>query len=284
MLIKKGATGEDVKVIQKALGILADGIFGPGTEAKVKYFQKTNGLTADGIVGRLTYYMIGISPSGVAKDLPESIIVSFPKDQYKHVETNKKQIYVHHTVSGGNAIGDINWWKSNDADIATTVVIDRNGGIYQVFPAKYWAHHLGIKSSIFKGFKIPSINTKLNRESIGIEIDSWGGLTKNDKGEWLTYTKKVISNDKVIEYPEGFRGYYAFEKYTDSQIAATKKLINKYCSDYDITSEYKGEEMWDMSIKALKGEPGIWAHVSVRPDKSDCHPQIELINMLKNLD
>jgi len=227
----------------------------------------------------LTYTKMGID-----KDLPESIIVYFPKDQYKHVETNKKQIYIHHTVSGGNAMGDISWWKSNDVDVATTVVIDRDGGIYQVFPVKYWAHHLGIRARVFKEFKIPSINTKLNKESIGIEIDSWGGLTKSKKGEWLTCTNKIISNDKVVEYPEGFRGYYAFEKYTDAQIESTKKLINMYCNKYDIPSEYKGEEMWDISIKALQGEPGIWAHVSVRPDKSDCHPQVELITMLKNLD
>ena len=39
MTIKKGDTGQDVKEIQEALGILADGIFGPGTEKSVKNFQ-----------------------------------------------------------------------------------------------------------------------------------------------------------------------------------------------------------------------------------------------------
>jgi hypothetical protein len=35
--------------------------------------------------------------------------------------------------------------------------------------------------------------------------------------------------------------------------------------------------------KALSGTPGVWTHVSYRADKSDCHPQIELINALKEL-
>jgi len=39
MTIKKGDTGQDVKEIQEALGILADGIFGHGTEKSVKEFQ-----------------------------------------------------------------------------------------------------------------------------------------------------------------------------------------------------------------------------------------------------
>ena len=55
MLLKKGSKGEQVKELQKALGIAADGMFGPGTEKSVISFQKANGLTADGIVGQKTW-------------------------------------------------------------------------------------------------------------------------------------------------------------------------------------------------------------------------------------
>jgi hypothetical protein len=41
--------------------------------------------------------------------------------------------------------------------------------------------------------------------------------------------------------------------------------------------------MWEVSKEALKSVPGIWSHTSVRSDKSDCHPQLELIAMLKSL-
>jgi len=43
--------------------------------------------------------------------------------------------------------------------------------------------------------------------------------------------------------------------------------------------------MWDVSQRALSGEPGIWTHVSYRqkPGKTDCHPQPELIEMLKTI-
>ena len=49
--LRKGSKGEAVATLQKALGLTADGDFGPGTEAAVKAWQAKEGLTADGIVG-----------------------------------------------------------------------------------------------------------------------------------------------------------------------------------------------------------------------------------------
>ena len=41
--------------------------------------------------------------------------------------------------------------------------------------------------------------------------------------------------------------------------------------------------MFETNEKALKGYHGVWTHTSYRTDKSDCHPQPELIEMLKNI-
>jgi putative chitinase len=46
-----GSNNDTVKAVQLALGITADGDFGPGTERAVKTWQSANGLAADGIVG-----------------------------------------------------------------------------------------------------------------------------------------------------------------------------------------------------------------------------------------
>eukprot|EP00833_Pecoramyces_ruminatium_P007862 jgi/Orpsp1_1/1181894/evm.model.c7180000079044.1 len=54
-LLKKGSKGEDVKKLQKCLGIKIDGIFGPDTEKAVIAFQKKKGLDPDGIVGKKTW-------------------------------------------------------------------------------------------------------------------------------------------------------------------------------------------------------------------------------------
>ena len=54
-VLRKGSRGEGVKMMQEALGIGADGAFGPGTERALKEWQAANGLTADGIAGPATF-------------------------------------------------------------------------------------------------------------------------------------------------------------------------------------------------------------------------------------
>ena len=53
--------GETVRKIQIALGIEADGIFGPATERAVRAYQEKQGLTVDGIVGPETLKKLGVT-------------------------------------------------------------------------------------------------------------------------------------------------------------------------------------------------------------------------------
>lgn len=47
--------------VQKALGIPADGIYGPQTRRAVRQFQRSHGLTVDGVVGPATLALLGVS-------------------------------------------------------------------------------------------------------------------------------------------------------------------------------------------------------------------------------
>lgn len=185
----------------------------------------------------------------------------------------KKQIYLHHTVSGSDSVeGDIAWWNENKDRVATAYIIRGDGAIFRVFEDKFWAHHLGLKLSQ---------NTALNRGSIGIELDNAGQL-KYDKGQYISSFGRIIPADKVQFYQKPFRGFNYFEKYSDAQIAALKELLLDLNKRYNIPLKYN-EDMWDISQNALNGKTGVYSHVSVRKDKSDCHPQPELIEMLKTL-
>jgi lysozyme family protein len=52
--------GGAVRLLQRRLGIGADGIFGPGTRRALKRFQRAHGLTADGVAGPATWSALGL--------------------------------------------------------------------------------------------------------------------------------------------------------------------------------------------------------------------------------
>lgn len=105
MLLKNGSSGPEVKQLQEKLGLTADGIFGPGTEAKVKEWQAANGLAADGIVGPASWSkLMGGAPAqtpapvaipvsefklaNLKGHVPDSVIAQIPDTAAKFGITN----------------------------------------------------------------------------------------------------------------------------------------------------------------------------------------------------
>jgi hypothetical protein len=62
-VLKTGAGGGTVVALQRALGVSADGVFGPVTRRAVRRFQRSHGLTVDGIAGPVTLRALGIRAS-----------------------------------------------------------------------------------------------------------------------------------------------------------------------------------------------------------------------------
>ncbi len=59
--------GSGVSALQRAIGVSADGVFGPQTQKAVKAYQRNHGLTADGIAGPQTRSRLGMGPGPVLK-------------------------------------------------------------------------------------------------------------------------------------------------------------------------------------------------------------------------
>ncbi len=192
------------------------------------------------------------------------------KSQYFQEKYTKRQIVIHHTASSSNAKNVITGWQKNTERIGVAFVIDREGVIHQAFSSEYWAHHLGTHELN---------NTLLNKQSIGVELCNWGPL-KLQKSKYINYLNQEIPFDDVYIHDILYRGAFFYQKYTNEQLKSLKNLINYLSENYNIPKDYKSD-MWDVSKLALAGNSGIYSHVSYRKDKSDCHPQKELIEILK---
>jgi len=216
---------------------------------------------------------------------------NFMETLYFKEKTVKKQITLHHTVSGPGVDGDIAWWQHIPERIATSYIIDREGLVHKCFDDDFWALHLGCNAKDFAAKGIPY--KKLDPNNIGIELDSWGALVEHTDGKFypISYVGgKAVPNlnckpaTYIYEYcsAQKFRGIQYFERYTTAQLNTLRELLIYLKTKHNIPTNYNSD-IWNLCGRALRGEPGIYSHTSFRSDKTDCHPQIELVNLLKQL-
>lgn len=218
-------------------------------------------------------------------------IKQFPLDENQYLKqvTAKTQIVLHHTAGNSSGIGTIRGWNNDDRGrVATCVTISGkgkstdtyDGQICQAFSSKYWAYHLGVKLDVFrsKGVKYQL----LDKISIGIEICNWGPLEKvGDK--FYNYVDREVPTDQVCELETPYKRHKYYHAYTDAQIESVRQLLVYWNKVHGIPLNYNEENMWAVSVDALKGIPGVYTHNSYRRDKTDVSPQPKLIEMLKSL-
>ena len=292
MVFKKGSRGDEVKQIQLALGLKADGIFGAKTEKAVIEFQKEKDLYADGIVGNKTLDLLNIN-----FDTDLTIINPFdidideyylPKGEYLKGNYKNDYIILHHTAGGANPRAVVDCWgRDSIGRVATEFVIGGqncstgntkyDGQIVRSFPEGCQAYHIGASGSSY-----------MNTHSVGIELCNFGYI-KNGK----TYTGTSANPDQIINLGYNFRGFSQYHKYSDEQIRALRDLL-LYISKRDNIDLHEGLYKWiktegvmrafDFRSDAYNGKiKGLLSHSNIRKDKSDCSPQPNLIDMIMSL-
>lgn len=227
--------------------------------------------------------------------LDEITMVPFPEDQYIRQESAKRLIFLHHTASSSDPYSVVNWWKHTPERVATSFIIAgestsdkwKDGEIIQIFSSKYWAYHLGLTAKhLAPAGKEAKSSLWLNKHSIGLEICAWGQLVYKN-GKYYAYPKDFTSvtvpEDQVVEYPDKFRGYQFYQKYTPAQIESVRKLLLFLGDRWDIPLKYNDKIFTYPDLRAMRGEPCVAAHVGVRNDKFDVSPQPLLVEMLKSL-
>jgi len=241
----------------------------------IVHFQASKGLTKDGRFGLMSYgklYEALLSPINIPfHDYPVGQV--FPKTQ----------IIIHHSAGWDNARGMFqDWDKDARRGVCTACGIDDGGRLYRGFGEEFWGHALGVEEVEFRKRGIKNMNNlTLNRQAVQLEICSFGGLTDNGNGAYKTWAGNILPDAKADKVP--FRGYPAFERYTEKEIETLETWIVLNAMRFDIPLDYKGTAFWNVNDRALSGEPGVWGHCSFRQDKSDPYPQPQLISMLQNL-
>ena len=212
---------------------------------------------------------------------PKIVKKYLTKGQYLTDVFPKKHIVIHHT-SGSSMAGAWNWWNQTPERVGTPFIIDRDGIIYETFDPKMWAAHMGLKGSLYN----------LEKSSIGIELVAMGGLRKlaGKIGYFflplfpsLTSAKLVPESEVLNLSKSPYRGFEAFQRYTDEQIIGLCQLIGMLKSlfpmiklenfDPKILNEFNPEAV-------IKEGKGLISHSTVRQDKSDTAPQPELLMAL----
>jgi N-acetyl-anhydromuramyl-L-alanine amidase AmpD len=128
----------------------------------------------------------------------------------------KLRLVIHFTA--GNMPGAENWLNFHTNKVNVPFIICRNGNINEYFDPKYWAYHTGVG---------------LCRESIGIEIECWGGLDF-DNGYFLPWTgdkSQAVSPERVLT-TSLWRGKRYWEMLTFKQVISLDYLVKLMINDF----------------------------------------------------
>ena len=306
MIIKKGSKGPEVKELQKALGVTADGIFGMHTEELLKAFQEKEGLAADGIAGPATFAALGILDTdlGTKSEAPitsalytkkpyqaapglEVVEYFMPKDEYLKGPVKPEWMFLHHTAGWHNPYNTIKAWDADKiGQIATEFVLGGpsckggedvyDGVLVQAFPKGNWGYHLGKNGS-----------QAMHKNSVGIEVCNFG-YVKDGK----TYANVVVAESQIVKLAKPFRGHSLWHRYSDKQIEVLKKWILWIAErdGIDVRAglpaliKKHGADAFEFNEDAYYGKvKGLWTHTNTRKDKVDMFPQQELMDMLVSL-
>lgn len=199
MMYKRGSQGEAVMVIQQALHLYPDGIFGRLTEEAVKAFQTENGLKPDGIVG----------PATMSKLVPLMV---------KRSKRVIKEIIVHcsATAEGRDfTVEDIRRWHKQQgwSDIGYHYVIGRHG-------EQWKGRDVDVSGAHCEGH---------NRNSIGVcyigGLDETGKKAKDTR----TLQQKAVLLSLLTELKR---------LYPDAKIYGHRDFARKDCPSFDAKKEY----------------------------------------------
>lgn len=200
--LKIGSRGEEVKMLQRKLNLIDDGIFGKITDEAVRDFQKKHGLTVDGIVGPKTWAQMGAAATRVI---------------------NKIIVHCSATAEGKDyTTAQIKQWHlaRGFSDIGYHYVVYRDGSV-----------HVGRSES-----KVGAHCTGYNSHSIGVcYVGGCDAVKRLPDGQLAPKdTRTSAQKAALVELLRTLKA-----KYPNATIHGHREFANKACPSFDAFNEYK---------------------------------------------
>lgn len=195
--LRRGDRGEDVKILQDALHLIPDGIFGPLTQEAVETYQRENGLAVDGIAGPNTLTALGLV------------------DGYHMAKCSRRidKVILHclATPEGNDySVAQVREWHVKDrgfADIGYHYLIHIDGTVEEGRPLDMIGAHC----------------TGQNAHSIGVVYA--GGVDKDDKPKDTRTPAQRNAMRSLVDYLK--------RKY-DATVHCHNEFANKACPSFKI--------------------------------------------------
>ena len=215
-VLRLGSTGNEVKRLQKALGLIADGIFGRLTHEAVRAYQRSHGLFPNGIVCEKTWAAL------------------FPGRGYVLKRSRRliKDIVVHCTATPEGVDKDVEYIRkihlaNGWSDIGYHYVIYLDGTIHNGRDVDFIGAHVS-------GY---------NAHSIGVVyvggVDAAGKPKDTRTAEQKTALVKLLKELREL-YPHArIRGHRDFSKDLDGNGIIEPKEWVKACPCFDAKHEYE---------------------------------------------
>lgn len=211
--LKKGSKGEEVRVLQSALHLHIDGIFGPLTEEAVKEFQKEHNLQVDGIVGPKTWavltggsslFELAVKTKTTKRSINEIIVhCTASKEGVNQTVESIRKFHTKPVSQGGRG------WS----DIAYHFVIYLDGSIHAGRPVDRIGGHC------------------LNHNTHSIGVVYVGGLDKDGKAK---DTRTPAQKEGLLKLIKQLK-----KDYPKATVHGHREFANKACPCFDAKTEYK---------------------------------------------
>ncbi len=199
-----------------------------------------------------------------------------PTSEYKDERIARKNLIVlHHTV-GGSARSTFRWWLTDPKPIGTAYLIERDGTIYEVFPPKCWAYHLGYGR---RGDE---------KRSIGIELASEGALLERGRELYCfdRVSERTRYRGRVYDLGRTWRGYRYFAAYPAAQLRAAIELVGDLLLRFAIPPVVPRNARTGITPRFREEHrlrAGVLAHAHIRSDKTDVHPGFPWDRLVREL-